>query len=356
MTDLLALTAQLVAVPSVSGRERAIAGSVESWLAPLRGLEVVRLGDNVVARSSFGLPVRLVVAGHLDTVPPVGGNDVPRLQGDVVAGVGSADMKGGLAVMLDLARAVSSAHRPALDVTFVFYAAEEVAREHSGLLALDRARPEWLVGDAAVVCEPTGCVVEAGCQGVLKATLALAGRRAHVARPWSGRNALHRLGPLLSAVGSWPGRHVVMEGCTYRESLQAVAVRGGVAANVLPDLAEVDLNYRFAPDRDVAGAAQALRQLLSPWTEEADSFEVTDTAPPAPPGLGHPVLARLVAAAGGRVQAKLGWTDVAFFAERGVPAANYGPGDPEAAHTPGESVTRGSLDEARRVLGQILGV
>ncbi len=359
-SDLLALTAELVATPSVSKQERQIADLVESRLRSLAGLGVYRVGDNVVARTELGLPVRVVLAGHLDTVPPAGGNDVPRLHGEVLAGVGAADMKGGLAVMLDLARSVaagaSSGGGPALDATFVFYTAEEIARKHSGLLVLARTRPDLLVGDAAVVCEPTGGAVEAGCQGVLRALVRLAGQRAHVARPWSGRNALHRLGPLLCAVSAWPARHVDLEGCNYVESLQAVRAEGGVAANVLPDLAELELNYRFAPDRDVDAAGQALQDLLGQWLDDRDSFEVVDSAPAAAPALGHPVLAGLVAAADGHVRAKLGWTDVAFFAERGVPAANFGPGDPEIAHTATEFVTRQSLVYARRVLGQLLGV
>ncbi len=190
---------------------------------------------------------------------------------------------------------------------------------------------------------------------MLKADVAIAGRRAHVARPWTGRNAIHRLAPLLAGVAGWPGREVQIDGCTYTESLQAVGVSGGVASNVLPDRAVLQLNYRFAPDRDAAAAGEALREIVAPWLEAGDSFTVADSAPSAPPSLNHPFLARLVSAASGPVSGKLGWTDVAFFAERGIPAANFGPGDPELAHTAGEMVTRGSLEEARQVLGRLLG-
>jgi succinyl-diaminopimelate desuccinylase len=170
---------------------------------------------------------------------------------------------------------------------------------------------------------------------------------------------VHRLAPVLSAISSWPVRQVTIDGCAYRESLQAVNVVGGVASNVLPDFVGLEINYRFAPDRDVMAASRVVRELLEPYLEEADTFAVTDSAPAARPWLDHPVLARLarlVSAVDGGVRAKLGWTDVAFFAERGVPAANFGPGDPEAAHSPGESVTRASLEQARRALGQLLGV
>ena len=351
MSDLLAATAELVAVPSLSTEEGLIADHVESLLRRHAWLDVVRFGDNVVARTDLGLQDRVVLAGHLDTVPP-NGNAVPRIDGATLWGLGSTDMKGGLAVMLDLA---DTLRRPNCDVTYVFYVAEEIARQHNGLLALAGADPGIIDASAAIVCEPTNCRVEAGCQGVLKVDIAIAGRRAHVARPWTGRNAIHRLAPLLAGVAGWPGREVQIDGCTYTESLQAVGVSGGVASNVLPDRAVLQLNYRFAPDRDAAAAGEALREIVAPWLEVGDSFTVADSAPSAPPSLNHPLLARLVSAASGPVSGKLGWTDVAFFAERGIPAANFGPGDPELAHTAGEMITRGSLEEARQVLGRLLG-
>ena len=349
MADLLALTRELVAVPSVSGNEAALADLVEAKLREAPWLGVSRVGDNVVARTDLGRSERVVLAGHLDTVP---GDQVAREEAGTLWALGAADMKGGLAVMLDLATTVPA---PSSDVTYAFYACEEVARERNGLLAVDSASPGLLDGTAAVVCEPTGCVVEAGCQGVLKVKVALAGRRSHVARPWVGRNAIHRLGPFLDAVGGWAPREPELDGCRYRESLQAVRVAGGVASNVVPEHAEVDLNYRFAPDLDVTAATAALREVVGTLLLAEDSFVVSDSAPSAPPSLQSPTLAALVAASGEPVRAKLGWTDVAFFAERSVPAANFGPGDPELAHTAGEYVTRGSLERARAVLGQLLG-
>jgi succinyl-diaminopimelate desuccinylase len=350
-SDLLAATVELVAIPSLSRKEGPIADHVQGVLDRVDGLEVVRVGDNVVARTALGRSRRLVLAGHLDTVPPKD-NASPRLDGQTLWGLGSADMKGGIAVMLDLAANVS---RPECDVTYVFYVAEEIARSHSGLLALAAERMDLLQADAAVVCEPTNAMVEAGCQGVVKAEVVLTGRRAHTARPWSGCNAIHRLAPVLEAVSNWPGRDVLVDGCGYRESLQAVAVSGGVAANVVPDEAVVELNHRFAPDRDAAQAGESVRALLASCFHEGDVFRVTDTAPAAPPSLDDPLLARLVREADGHVTGKLGWTDVAFFAERGVPAANFGPGDPELAHSAGEHVTLGSLERVRSVLGRLLG-
>jgi succinyl-diaminopimelate desuccinylase len=341
----LSLAAELVAVRSVSGQEAALADLVEDKLRPCRWLQVERVGDNVVARTFLGRPERVVLAGHLDTVP---GDQPWRVEGGALWGLGAADMKGGLAVMLDLARCLAE---PYHDVTYAFYACEEVERERNGLLQLP---PELTQGTVAVVCEPTGGVVEAGCQGVLKARAVMAGRRAHVARPWVGANAVHRLGPLLSWLEKWQPREPEIDGCRYRESLQAVRVSGGVASNVVPDRAEVELNYRFAPDRDLVGASECLREMVAGFLGESDALEVTDGAPPAPPALYHPLLASLVAATGEPPRAKLGWTDVAFFAERGVPAANFGPGDPELAHSAGEHVTATSLERAREALGHLL--
>jgi succinyl-diaminopimelate desuccinylase len=350
-SDLLAATAQLVGIPSLSQQEGAIADYVERALGGIPGLEIDRVGDNVVARTVLGRPRRLVLAGHLDTVPPKE-NAAPRVDDETLWGLGSADMKGGIAVMLDLAAHVPC---PVFDVTYIFYVAEEIARSYSGLLALAADRPDLLQADAAVLCEPTNAEVEAGCQGVVKAEVVLSGRRAHTARPWNGRNAIHRLAAVLETVSRWPGREVVVDGCQYRESLQAVAVSGGVAANVVPDQAVLTLNHRFAPDRGTTEAGESVRAVLAPSLEQADVFRVVDTAPAAPPSLDHPLLAGLVREAGGGVSGKLGWTDVAFFAERGVPAANFGPGDPELAHSAGERVTRSSLEKARSVLGRLLG-
>jgi succinyl-diaminopimelate desuccinylase len=351
VTDLLAATAELVAIPSLSRHEGQIADHVEAELRRVDGLEVVRVGDNVVARTDLGRPRRLALAGHLDTVPPKD-NGSPKVDGETLWGLGSTDMKGGLAVMLDLAASLSA---PACDVTYIFYVAEEIARSFSGLLALAAVRPDLVEADAAIVCEPTNATVEAGCQGVLKVEVVLAGRRAHVARPWAGRNAVHRLAPLLAAVCTWPGREVDIDGCLYKESLQAVGVSGGVASNVVPDRAVLELNHRFAPDRDSGEATEWVKEMMAPWLEKGDQFRVTDSAPSARPSLDDPLLAALLAAAGGRASAKLGWTDVAFFAERGIPAANFGPGDPELAHSADERVGRESLERARAALGRLLG-
>ncbi len=356
-TDLIGLTARLVDVPSVSHHEAEIADVVESLLAGLGAgvLEVARIGDNVCARTRLGLAQRLVLAGHLDTVP-ANGNEGARREGDVLFGLGAADMKGGDAVFLEVARAVAAAGSGgdlaevlAADLTWIFYTCEEVDRRHSGLLEIAHRDPGWLEADAAVLGEPTGALVEAGCQGVLRVVVETVGERAHTARPWMGRNAIHALAPVLSAVAAYEGRRPVIDGCEYREALQAVSVAGGIANNVVPDRARLTLNHRFAPDRTVDEAFEAVRSLVEASLGEGGDgavIELDDSAAAAIPGLGHPLLASLVRASSAPPRAKLGWTDVSFFSSRGVPAANFGPGEPTVAHTAGERVHRDQLDRA----------
>lgn len=350
VTDLLEATAALVAVPSESHHEAALADVVERRLRRARHLTVDRLGDNVVARTTGGQPTRLVVAGHLDTVP-ADGNAVPRIEGDRLWGRGAADMKGGLAIMLDLATRVAE---PALEVTWAFYVAEEVEAVHNGLGHLFAHRPELVSGDAALLAEPTGAVLELGCQGTLRLEVRLRGVRAHTARPWTGRNAVHRAGHLLAAVDRYEPRRPVLDGCEYHEALQAVAVHGGVSGNVVPDLATVTLNHRFAPDRTAEEARAHVHQVLAPHLEDGDDVVVVDAAGGAPPGLSHPLLAALRARAGLAVRAKLGWTDVSRFAAAGIPAANLGPGDPLVAHTREEHVDRSSLERVHAALAGAL--
>lgn len=352
MSDLLAATVDLMAMPSVSGEEGEIAGAVHKVLAACPWLEVDRVGDNVVARTVLGREQRLVLAGHLDTVPP-GENAGPVVEGDTVWGVGASDMKGGLAVMLDVATTIAT---PAVDVTWCFYAREEITRSLSGLAELWQERADLLKGDAAILGEPTDAFVEAGCQGTMRIRLTLRGVRAHTARPFTGRNAIHRLAPLLQRVADWPPREVVLDGCTYAEQLQVVSVDGGVAGNVVPDEAVVTINHRYAPDRVQADAEAFLHELLDPVLEPdaGDTWELLDAGDGAPPSLGHPLLKALVEHTGSPPKAKVGWTDVASFWAHGVPAANFGPGDPLLAHHPDERVTRRQLERAREVVAALL--
>jgi succinyl-diaminopimelate desuccinylase len=348
--DLLARTAALVDIPSVSHDEGVIADRIEADLRALPYLAVERVGANVVARTQLGRATRVVLAGHTDTVP-VNGNAIARIEGDVLWGLGATDMKGGLAVMLALAETLPS---PAVDVTFVFYAGEEVSAEHNGLSHLVRDRPDLLAGDVAILGEPTNGEIEAGCQGTMRLEVTVRGARAHTARPWMGRNAIHRLGAVLRAVDAFPERRPVIDGCEYREALQAVAVSGGVAGNVVPDVASVTLNHRFAPDRTPAEAEAEVRSLLAPALDDGDEVRLVDVAPAAAPGLGHPILRALIDEHQLPVRAKLGWTDVARFAAAGIPACNLGPGDATLAHTAEERVDRAALDRTYAVLHAVL--
>jgi succinyl-diaminopimelate desuccinylase len=337
--DAAALTAQLVDVYSESGHESRLADEVEAALAPAAHLDVSRDGDAVVARTSLGHHDRVVVAGHLDTVPPA--DNLPsRRVGDLLYGLGTADMKSGLAVMLRLARHVA---QPSRDLTYVFYDGEEVEADRNGLLRLGSRHPDWLAGDFAVLMEPTGSVVEGGCQGTLRVEVTVPGVRAHSARSWLGRNAIHDAAPVLDVLGGYRPRRPVVDGLEFREGLNAVAVSGGVAGNVIPDRCVVTVNYRFAPDRSVAQAVEHVRELF-------DGFDVTvtDAAGGARPGLTAPPAVDFVAAVGGTPRAKLGWTDVARFATLGIPAVNYGPGDPAVAHTKHEHVRVDAVVQVER--------
>lgn len=349
-TDLLLLTAELVDIASESFAEAPIVAWLESELVGLAHLEVTRVGDNLVARTRLGRPTRVILAGHTDTVP-ANGNATARIDGDVLWGVGSADMKSGLAVMLHAARTMIE---PALDVTYVFYAREEVASVHSGLGELFELRPDLLAGDVALLGEPTDGGIEAGCQGTIRFVVTLVGDRAHTARAWMGRNAIHRAAPLLGAVAGYEPRRPVIDGCEYHEALQVVAIEGGVSGNVVPDRVCLTVAHRFAPDRSSAEAEAHVRALFAPHVVDGDTVEVIDVAAAAAPSLTHPVIASIIERRGVEIRAKLGWTDVARFAEHGVPAANFGPGDATVAHTAGEHVRRGSISRTWIAVEELL--
>jgi len=348
--DLFALTAELVAVPSESHHEALIVGMIEQRLRALGHLEVDRVGDNVVARTVLGRPSRVVLGGHTDTVP-ANGNAGVRVEGDTLWGVGSADMKGGLAVMLALAEQHVA---PPVDLTFVFYAREEVAADQSGLGELVRERPDLLVGDVAILGEPTGGDVEAGCQGVVRIRVTLRGARAHTARAWMGRNAIHRLGRLLDILDAYEPRRPEILGCHFHEALQAVAVEGGVAGNVVPDEATVEVAHRFAPDRTAEEAIAHVLGVLAPVLEAGDDTELVDVSDAAMPAVDHPFVAGMIARRSLEVRAKLGWTDVARFTALGVPAVNLGPGDATLAHTAGERVERAGIERAFAALDEAI--
>lgn len=345
--DAAALTGALVDLPSVSGQEAGLADAVVAALGQLPGLSVQRDGNVVLATTDLGRAARVVLAGHLDTVP-VAGNLPSRRVGDRLLGCGSTDMKAGLAVMLRLARLIGSATiSPTVDVTFIFYDGEEVAADRNGLGRLARERPELLAADFAVLLEPTDGVVEAGCQGTVRATVQATGRRAHAARSWLGSNAIHALAPVLQRLADYQPRQVTIDGLVYREGMNAVDIAGGVATNVIADQATMTVNFRYAPDRSVDAARSHLLDMCAgPHLD----VTITDAAPAAQPGLTHPFARAIVGATAEPVRAKLGWTDVARFAQLGIPALNLGPGDPNLAHTREESVEIAKIELVESVL------
>jgi succinyl-diaminopimelate desuccinylase len=339
--DVVTLCEQLVDIPSVSRDEQAIADAVEAALRPLPHLDVVRRGHTVVARTDLGRGERVVIAGHLDTVP-LNDNLPSRNDGTNLHGLGACDMKGGDAVILTLAATVGE---PVRDVTYVLYDGEEIESEFNGLGHLATEVPELLRADFAILMEPSDGVVEAGCQGTMRVEVTTYGERAHSARSWKGVNAIHLAAPVLERLTGYEPRMPVIDGLTYHEGLNAVGISGGVAGNVLPDRCTVSVNYRFAPDRSEAEAEVYLRTFF-----EGYDVRVADSAPGALPGLDRPAAQLFVEAVGGRVKPKFGWTDVARFSTLGIPAVNFGPGDPMLAHKQEEFVPLEQIRHCERVL------
>ena len=344
--DAVTLTRQLVDIESVSRNEQAIADAVERALRPLPHLTVTRHGHTVVARTDLGRAERVVIAGHLDTVP-VNANLPSRLEDGILHGLGSCDMKGGDAVILRVAATVPEPNR---DLTLILSDAEEIEEEFNGLNQLGRSHPELMRADFAILMEPSNAGVEAGCQGTLRVDVRTTGVRAHSARSWRGVNAIHRAGEILDRLNAYEARRPMIDGLEYHEGLSAVSVRGGVAGNVIPDECVVTVNFRFAPDRSEAEAEAYVRDFFTGF-----EVTVTDSAPGALPGLQVPAARAFVDAVGGEVRPKFGWTDVARFSVLGVPAVNFGPGDPMLAHRQDEHVPVEHIERCERQLRAWLG-
>lgn len=329
--DVAALTAAICDIPSPSGAEGPLADAVAAALGLHPHLELLRDGDAVVARTRLGRPRRVVIAGHIDTVP-VKGTLPTRLVDGVLWGRGTVDMKGGVAVALHLAAVLTE---PAWDVTWVFYDNEEVEADRNGLGRIARHHPDWLSADLAILAEPTANAIEGGCNGTLHAEVRTRGVTAHSARAWRGINAVHAAAPILQRLADDGAGEVEVDGLVFRESLSAVGIRGGIASNMIPDECVVSVNLRFAPSTTAEEAAARLRRLF-----EGFEVEVTDVAPGARPGLDQPAVREFIEAVGGGngavVRPKYGWTDVARFAALGIPAVNFGPGDPSLAHADDE--------------------
>ncbi len=360
--DITTLTERIIALESVSGGEEPLADAVDAALRGLPGLSVHRDGDTIVARTETGASQRVILAGHLDTVPlPTRpgsrGTVPPQWEGEVLYGRGAVDMKGGVAVQLRLAAEVaasltrlSAGESLVRDITWVFYDHEEVAAEKSGLGRVLRNSPDLLAADFAVLLEPTDGVVEGGCNGTARYRVTVEGTTAHSGRAWMGRNAVHAAAPLLRALEDYAPQTIDVDGLAYREGLNAVRISGGVAGNVVPDACRVEINYRFAPDKTEAQAHAHVAEVLGPAGISWDAVEITDSSASARPGLDHPAAASFVAAVGGEPKPKYGWTDVARFSAAGVPAVNFGPGSALLAHTDDEHVHAQSIRDCHAAL------
>ncbi|MGA1592504.1 MAG: succinyl-diaminopimelate desuccinylase [Candidatus Nanopelagicales bacterium] len=333
--NLAELTADLVDIPSVSLDEKNLADQVQSALEELSRLEVTRIENTLIARTNFGFDNRIVLAGHLDTVP-ANNNQKSQTTNEAIHGLGAVDMKGGLAVMLKLLQRVSEFKK---DVTFLFYEAEEIESKYNGLEKISKTQAKLLEADFAILLEPTGAVLEMGCQGSVRFKLTIKGTRAHSARWWKGDNAIHKAQGVLEIVNSYQPRSPVIDGLTFREGLQIVGISGGVAGNVIPDSVEILLNHRFAPDRDQATAIAHLRELFADF-----ELEIIDVAEAAPVGLNQKAIADFVKEIDLPIAPKFGWTDVARFSKLNIPAINFGPGDPHLAHHPDEMVPIADLE------------
>ena len=344
--DLVTLFRAIVDIESVSGNERELADQVQAALSGHDHLEVLRDGDTVIARTNLGRPERVVIAGHLDTVP-LAGNLPSRVEGDLIYGRGTCDMKGGVAVMMAVAVAATT---PARELTWIFYDHEEVESGANSLTRIAATRPELLAGDFAVLMEPTSAAVEGGCQGTLRFTVTTSGRAAHSARAWMGHNAIHDAADVLARLRAHEAEQPEVDGLRYHEGLNAVAISGGIAGNVIPDTCTISVNYRFAPHRSVQQAMDYCRAVLP-------DHELTfvDAAAGARPGLDLPAAADFVAAVGGQPTAKFGWTDVARFSALGIPAVNFGPGNPSKAHADDEFCPVVDLFTCRDALVRWLG-
>jgi succinyl-diaminopimelate desuccinylase len=342
---LVELTMAICDIESVSGNESELADQVELLLSSAPHLKIIRDGNAVIAKTELGLKSRVIIAGHLDTVPVT--NNLPTQlhhfeREQTIIGRGTVDMKGGVAVMLKLALEVTN---PVNDITWIFYDNEEVAADLNGLGRIQRNHPELMQGDFAVLCEPTSALVEGGCNGTMRIELHTKGIKAHSARPWMGENAIHKLERVLGILNSYKPKTISVEGLDFRESLNAVLVQGGIATNVIPDLAVLTINYRFAPDKNAAQAQAHLEEVFSEF-----EIRVTDSSTGARPGLNTPIAQAFIKSVGGDPKPKYGWTDVARFSAAGIPAVNYGPGDPSLAHADNENVPVGQLFDCEKGL------
>jgi len=334
--ELGKLTLDLVNISSVSKDETSIADSIEEALKKCNHLKLTRVNNSLVAQTSFGNKQRVVIAGHIDTVPA--NNNFPgKINNSEVVGLGSVDMKSGIAVALKLASEITSSN---FDITYLFYESEEIETKFNGLELITKQQKDLLNCDFAILMEPTNGILEVGCQGSLRFEVSTSGKRSHSARWWNGENAIHKTNKILEILNNYKSREPEIDGYKFREGLQAVKVNGGIAGNVVPDSVSVSINHRFAPDTSIDQATTNMKNLFKDF-----NFLLVDAANAAPTGLSNPVIKDFVSSIGKSIAPKFGWTDVARFASNGIPAINFGPGDPNLAHHPDEKVLISQIND-----------
>jgi len=334
--ELGKLTLDLVNISSVSKDEKSIADSIEEALKKCNHLKLTRVNNSLVAQTSFGNKQRVVIAGHIDTVPA--NNNFPgKINNSEVVGLGSVDMKSGIAVALKLASEITSSN---FDITYLFYESEEIETKFNGLELITKQQKDLLNCDFAILMEPTNGILEVGCQGSLRFEVSTSGKRSHSARWWNGENAIHKTNKILEILNNYKSREPEIDGYKFREGLQAVKINGGIAGNVVPDSVSVSINHRFAPDTSIDQATTNMKNLFKDF-----NFLLVDAANAAPTGLSNPVIKDFVSSIGKSIAPKFGWTDVARFASNGIPAINFGPGDPNLAHHPDEKVLISQIND-----------
>ena len=334
--ELGKLTLDLVNISSVSKDEKSIADSIEESLQELSHLKLTRVNNSLVAQTNFGNKQRLVIAGHIDTVPA--NNNFPgKMNTSEIVGLGSVDMKSGIAVALKLAAEITNSK---FDITYLFYESEEIETKFNGLELITKQQKDLLNCDFAILMEPTNGILEVGCQGSLRFEVSAIGKRSHSARWWNGENAIHKTNKILEILNNYKSREPEIDGYKFREGLQAVKINGGIAGNVVPDSVNVSINHRFAPDTTIDQATANMKTLFKEF-----NFHLVDAANAAPTGLANPLIKEFVSSIGKEIAPKFGWTDVARFANAGIPAINFGPGDPNLAHHPDEKVSISQINE-----------
>ena len=331
-------TLTLVDTESISRNEGAIVEVVKAMIDTL--VPTLATDDSLFFASerTEGRPF-VVFAGHLDTVPPQG-NIPGRITNGAVHGLGASDMKGSLAVMIELARRLGRERsQGAIDTGFLFFAREELSVEESPITGLLEASVELREADLVVVMEPTSNAIQLGCLGNLNADVTFSGTSSHSARPWLGSNAIHEAIGALQAVVTSPAREVTVDGLNFYEVVSITGITGGIARNVIPDQVTCHVNFRYAPNRSPDAAEERLRALVGPDA----GFKVISNAPPARVATANPLVDRLRIATDAAVEPKQAWTNVAEFSAAGIDAVNFGPGAPEYADRADEQVAIGEL-------------